>query len=91
MSPIKKTGKKAGTLHRKTRQHPVRQGDSGNGEAPHRLDKPDFDEKDKGISPKRKAPGPSKRRRGSLPVSSAEPSPPPSPEARIKQDDNDSK
>lgn len=93
MSAAKKNTK-AGTVHKQTKQKPVHQSDpelSGESTVPA---KPNFDEKDQNISPKRKSPGPGKRRRsragptGAEKDSSQQPSQ--SPEANIK-DDHDSK
>ena len=88
--PGKKTGKKAGTVHRRTRLHSRSQTDAQAGEDQPTPGKPDFDEKDLGITPKRKAPGPAKRRRGSRPASSVVTTVSPSPEAKIKQNDHHS-
>lgn len=92
MSTRKKTGDKAGTVHRKTRQTPTHQRDPEVGEKSPGADKPDFDDKDAGIKPKRKAPGPAKPRRvGSRsPASQAAPRPP-TPEAHIEEDDENTK
>lgn len=91
MSTGKKTGSKAGNVHRKTRQAPTRQGDPGVSKETPGQGKPDFDEKDAGIAPTRKAPGPEKRRRSRARAGAPRVgSHPPNPEARINQDDEDS-
>ncbi len=90
MSAAKKS--KAGTVHKKTKQKPVHQGDADAQPEPNVPAKPDFDAKDENISPKRKAPGPVKRRRRSRGAASQSDAPGDSakrPEANIK-DDHDS-
>lgn len=81
---------RVGILHKKSRQTPVHQSDA----EPHDTsvpEKPDFDEKDQNISPKRKAPGPGKRRRArATPTAgdAARGSSNQRPEADIKDDQN---
>ncbi len=92
MSPGKKAGDKAGTVHGKTRQQPIRQGAGGKSADDAAPAKPDFDDKEQGISPKRKAPGPDKRRRRARGAGIAAPARPHvRPEAKISNDDDDSK
>ena len=83
-----KRNTKTGTVHKKTKQKPVHQSDPELTEEPSVPAKPNFDEKDQNISPKRKSPGPGKRRRSRAGPSADEVSS--SPEANIK-DDHDSK
>ncbi len=81
MSASKKSDSKTGTVHKKTQQQPMHQVDTEDSSKP---SKPNFDEKDQGISPKRKAPGPTQRRRRGK--DSARPEATPTPEANIKND-----
>lgn len=90
MSAAKKNSK-AGTVHKKTKQKPVHQSDPELTEEPAVPAKPNFDEKDQNISPKRKSPGPGKRGRSrSGPSRDEQKDSSQSPEANIK-DDHDSK
>ena len=91
MSPRRKGGDQAtGTVHRKTRQAPTHQHDPEAGETSPRPAKPDFDEKDAGIKPTRKAPGPAKPRHARSRSPASKPGRrPPNPEAQIEEDDDD--
>lgn len=87
MSAAKKNSK-TGTVHKQTKQKPVHQSDPELREESSVPAKPNFDEKDQNISPKRKAPGPGKRRRSRAGPSGDEVSSRPA--ANIKND-HDSK
>jgi len=52
--------KNAGKVHGTSAQEPECQHGKGKRRGDHECDKPDFDEKDANISPRRKAPGPGK-------------------------------
>ncbi len=81
MSGVDKTGQKTGQAHRRTKVAPGHQTQSRSGPTVRTVNKPDFDERDQRISPKRKAAGPEKRRRGSI---SRQSGPPATPEVVIR-------
>jgi len=56
----KKEKRGVGQVHKTSEQAPECQHDKGDHDGEHNACKPDFDEKDSNISPRRKAPGPDK-------------------------------
>lgn len=71
-----RSGNDIGKTHESAEVGPKRQSDGDNGPAAKAADKPDYDERDRMATPDRKASGPRKRRRRSLPPSSKLPTTP---------------
>ena len=84
MNDKKRKSAKLGEVHKKSRQQPMNQKDvevDRNAE----LNKPDFDDKDFSISPKRKSPGPDKPGQRSRSSSTGTTPANPGPEVKIRK------
>jgi hypothetical protein len=75
MTPHSRAGRKSGHVGKSTKAHPVHQRDHSP-KPSENSNRPDFDERDRLLSPNRKAAGPQKKRRRSPPTSSTPPSTP---------------
>lgn len=76
--------RKSGEVHKKSRQQPVNQKDVAV-DSDAALNKPDFDDKDLSISPKRKSPGPDKPGQRSRSSSTGTSPENPRPEVKIRK------
>ena len=88
MSGVDKPGKRTGQTHHCTKAEPGHQTQSRSGPTVRTVNKPDFDERDQHISPKRKAAGPEKRRHSST---SHKPEPPATPEVVTRPETGEDK